>query len=57
VLNLSGARLNTRAGGYKNDWAGTGKSDTFKLTTGTYYYVINIDEGKAIIKGFLTLLN
>jgi hypothetical protein len=49
--------LGGSAGGYKNDWAGTGKSDTFKLTTGTYYYVITIDEGKAIIKGFLTLLN
>ncbi|MCX6263131.1 MAG: gliding motility-associated C-terminal domain-containing protein [Bacteroidetes bacterium] len=44
-------------GGYKNDWAGTGKSETFKLTTGTYYYVININEGEAIIKGFITLLN
>ena len=42
---------------YKNTWDGTGKSETFKLATGTYYYVININEGEAIIKGFITLLN
>jgi hypothetical protein len=42
---------------YKNTWDGTGKSETLKLTTGTYYYVININEGEAIIKGFITLLN
>ena len=44
-------------GGYKNDWDGTSTSGTFKLATGTYYYVININEGEAIIKGFITLLN
>ena len=42
---------------YNNDWDGTATSGTFKLATGTYYYAININEGEAIIKGFITLLN
>ena len=42
---------------YKGTWDGTKTGGIIKLTTGTYYYVININEGQAIIKGFLTLLN
>ena len=42
---------------YKGTWDGTKTGGTFKLTTGTYYFVININSGEAIIKGYLTLFN
>jgi gliding motility-associated-like protein len=42
--------------GYTGDWNGATSSGV-KLTTGTYFYIININNGEAIIKGFLTLLN
>jgi gliding motility-associated-like protein len=46
----------TQPGGYKGDW--DGRSETGgKLPTGVYYYVIDLNDGSAIIKGFLTILN
>jgi len=56
IYNANGSLVYTEEG-YKGTWNGTKIDGIVKLTTGTYYYVINIDEGKAIIKGFLTLLN
>ncbi|MFN5362813.1 MAG: PKD-like domain-containing protein [Bacteroidota bacterium] len=43
------------AGGYNGDW--DGKVNGVKLPTGTYYYNINLNNGAAIVKGFLTILN
>jgi gliding motility-associated-like protein len=40
---------------YQGDWDGT--VNGVKLSTGTYYYVIDLNDGSAIIKGFLTILN
>ena len=56
IYNANGILVYTEEN-YKGTWDGTKTGGIVKLTTGTYYYVINIDEGKAIIKGFLTLLN
>ena len=56
IYNANGVLVYTEED-YKGTWDGTKLGGTFKLTTGTYYYVININEGEAIIKGFLTLLN
>jgi gliding motility-associated-like protein len=43
------------AGGYNGDW--DGKVNGVKLPTGTYYYNIDLNNGAAIVKGFLTILN
>jgi len=56
IYNANGILVYTEEN-YKGTWDGTKTGGIVKLTTGTYYYAINIDEGKAIIKGFLTLLN
>ena len=42
---------------YQGDWDGT--VNGVKLPTGTYYYMIDLNDGSgsAIIKGFLTILN
>jgi gliding motility-associated-like protein len=40
---------------YTGDWDGT--VNGVKLTTGTYYYMIDLNNGAAIVKGFLTILN
>lgn len=56
VYNANGILVYSEDG-YKGTWDGTKIGGIVKLTTGTYYYVININEGEAIIKGFLTLLN
>ena len=56
VYNANGILVYTEEG-YKGNWNGTKIDGIVKLTTGTYYYVININEGEAIIKGFITLLN
>jgi gliding motility-associated-like protein len=56
VYNANGILVYTEEG-YKGTWNGTKMDGIVKLTTGTYYYVININEGEAIIKGFITLLN
>ena len=56
VYNANGILVYTEEN-YKGTWDGTKTGGIVKLTTGTYYYVININEGEAIIKGFLTLLN
>jgi gliding motility-associated-like protein len=41
--------------GYTGNW--DGKVNGIKLPTGTYYYMIDLEDGSAIIKGFLTILN
>ena len=43
------------AGGYVGDW--DGRVNGVKLPTGTYYYNIDLNNGAAIVKGFLTILN
>lgn len=55
IYNANGILVRT-LDNYKSDWDGTSLGG-IKLTSGTYYYVISINEGEAIIKGFLTLLN
>jgi gliding motility-associated-like protein len=52
----SNSRIVREFEGYRGDWNGD-LSSGVKLTTGTYFYIININNGEAIIKGFLTLLN
>ena len=47
--------LPSEPNGYKGDW--DGKVNGVKLPTGTYYYMIDLNDGSAIIKGFLTILN
>jgi gliding motility-associated-like protein len=42
-------------GGYVGDW--DGRVNGVKLPTGTYYYNIDLNNGAAIVKGFLTILN
>ena len=56
IYNANGILVRTLEN-YKGDWDGTSIGGIVKLTTGTYYYVISINDGEAIIKGFLTLLN
>jgi gliding motility-associated-like protein len=41
--------------GYTGNW--DGKVNGIKLPPGTYYYMIDLEDGSAIIKGFLTILN
>ena len=40
---------------YAGDWDGT--VNGVKLPSGTYYYVIDLKNGTAVVKGFLTILN
>jgi gliding motility-associated-like protein len=56
IYNSNGILVFTEEN-YKGTWDGTKTGGTFKLTTGTYYFVININSGEAIIKGYLTLFN
>ena len=54
IYNSNGALVKTLTN-YDGSWDGT-VSGT-KLPTGTYYYMIDLADGSAIIKGFLTILN
>jgi gliding motility-associated-like protein len=54
IYNANGANVITFKD-YKGDW--DGKVNGIKLPTGTYYYMIDLADGSAIIKGFLTILN
>jgi gliding motility-associated-like protein len=56
IYNANGILVRTLEN-YRGDWDGTSIGGIIKLTSGTYYYSISINEGEAIIKGFLTLLN
>lgn len=49
-----GGRLLKKVSRYNNDWDGTYNGSP--LAEGTYYYVIDFGTGKALIKGFITIL-
>ena len=54
IFNEKG-KLLRRIENYRGDW--DGKVDGKKLPTGTYYYVINLSNGSAEYKGFITIIN
>jgi gliding motility-associated-like protein len=54
IYNANGANVISFTD-YQGTW--DGKVNGTKLPTGTYYYMIDLADGSAIIKGFLTILN
>ena len=38
---------------YKNDWGGTYKSNSEKLPSGSYLYVVDLGNGSALLKGWI----
>ncbi|MCG5644721.1 gliding motility-associated C-terminal domain-containing protein, partial [Flavobacteriaceae bacterium LSUCC0859] len=42
-----------RAQAYKNDWRGTYKNSADPLPAGSYYYVINLGNGKKLLQGWI----
>nr|WP_199159039.1 gliding motility-associated C-terminal domain-containing protein [Pedobacter sp. ASV2] len=47
-------RLIYRATDYKNDWNGT--LNGMQLFEDTYYYIIDLGKGKALVKGFISII-
>ncbi|WP_299104434.1 FG-GAP-like repeat-containing protein [uncultured Tenacibaculum sp.] len=52
ILNRRGISVFT-AKNYQNDWAGTLENNTKKLPTGPYFYILEINEGMKVIKGWV----
>lgn len=53
VFNRWGGEV-YQSSSYQNDWDGTGKSGEY-LTNDTYFYVVNIENGVRVFKGFVMI--
>lgn len=52
ILDRTGKRVYHKRG-YSNDWEGT--SNGYLLPNGTYYYILELDRNKEILKGFISV--
>jgi gliding motility-associated-like protein len=56
IYNINAQLIKELGPGYKGDWDGT--VNGVKLSTGTYYYVIDLlGDNTVVVKGFLTIIN